>query len=104
MTQGVQQTRNAGPLTPVAVSATNFPYGPTDIAAGGDAFVAKFSPDGALVFSTFLGGSGSDVPSLIAVDAAGSVYISGTTTSSDFPAVGAALTPKSAGLDRKSTR
>ncbi len=98
VTQGVQQTRNAGPFTPVAVSDTDFPYGPTDIAPGGDAFVAKFSPDGALMFSTFLGGSGSDVPSLIAVDAAGSVYISGTTASSDFPAVGAALTPQKAGF------
>ena len=31
VTPGVQQTRNAGPLTPVAVSDTDFPYGPTDI-------------------------------------------------------------------------
>ena len=98
VTPGVVQTRNAGPLTPVAVFDPDFPYGPTYIAPGGDAFVAKFSPGGALLFSTFLGGSGSDVPTLIAVDAAGSVYISGTTTSSDFPAVGAALTPKAAGF------
>src|ERR1700722_5818705 len=61
VTPGVVQTRNAGPFAPVAVS-TDFPYGPTNIAAGGDAFVAKFSPDGALMFSTLLGGSGSDVP------------------------------------------
>ncbi|HYL77392.1 MAG TPA: SBBP repeat-containing protein [Bryobacteraceae bacterium] len=97
VTPGVVQTRNAGPLAPVVVSNPEFPYGPTYIAPGGDAFVAKFSPDGALLFSTFLGGSGSDVPSLIAVDAAGAVYISGTTTSSDFPTIGAALTPKTAG-------
>jgi uncharacterized protein (TIGR03437 family) len=82
----------------VAVYDPDFPYGAKEIAPGGDAFVGKFSPNGALMFSTFLGGSGSDVPSLIAVDAAGSVYISGTTASSDFPAVGPALTPKAAGF------
>src|SRR5580692_7468598 len=98
VTPGVVQMRNAGPLTPVAVYDPDFPYGPKEIAPGGDAFVAEFSPDGALMFSTFLGGSGSDVPSLIAVDAAGSVYISGTTTSSDFPTVGAGLTPQKAGF------
>jgi uncharacterized protein (TIGR03437 family) len=97
ITPGVVQTRNAGPLAPVTVFNPEFPYGPTYVAPGGDAFVAKFSPDGALLFSTFLGGSGSDVPSLIAVDAGGSVYISGTTTSADFPTIGAALTPKTGG-------
>jgi uncharacterized protein (TIGR03437 family) len=98
VTPGVVQARNAGPLIPVAVFDPDFPYGPKYIAPGGDAFVAKFSPGGALLFSTFLGGSGSDVPTLIAVDAAGSVYISGTTMSTDFPTVGAALTPNAAGF------
>jgi len=57
----------------------------TDIVSGGDAFVAKFSNTGALVFSTLLGGSNSDTPSAIAVDKSGNVYIAGGTRSRDFP-------------------
>ena len=45
-----------------------------------DAFVTKLSPDGkSLVYSTYLGGSGSEVGWGIAVDAAGSAYVSGET-------------------------
>ena len=51
----------------------------------GDAFVAKFSPAGALVFSTYLGGSNDDVASGVALDTAGNVYVAGATKSSDFP-------------------
>ena len=61
----------------------------------GNAFVTKLNPSGsALVFSTYLGGSGdhgglngsfSDDGAGIAVDAAGNIYVAGTTGSSDFP-------------------
>jgi Calx-beta domain/Beta-propeller repeat len=51
-----------------------------------DAFVAKLDPSGTtLVYSTFLGGSGDDVGNAIAVDADGNAYVTGTTTSSNFP-------------------
>jgi hypothetical protein len=51
-----------------------------------DAFVAKINPAGsALVYSTYLGGSGQDNATGIAVDNAGSAYIIGNTTSNDFP-------------------
>jgi hypothetical protein len=51
-----------------------------------DTFVAKLSPSGsALVYSTYLGGSGSDQGTAIAVDSAGSAYVAGLTTSTDFP-------------------
>ena len=40
----------------------------------------------ALVYSTYLGGSGTDVGSGIAVDAAGAAYVTGTTSSTDFTA------------------
>jgi hypothetical protein len=54
----------------------------------GDAFVAKVNPDGtALVYAGFLGGSGNDGGEGIAVDASGSAYVTGVTSSSDFPAV-----------------
>src|SRR5882762_287979 len=51
-----------------------------------EGFVAKLAPDGSnLVYSTFLGGSGDDDENSIAVDRRGNAYISGHTTSSDFP-------------------
>ena len=52
-----------------------------------DAFVAKFSPAGALLYATYLGGSGEDRASGIAVDTFGSVTVTGWTYSSDFPAL-----------------
>jgi hypothetical protein len=52
-----------------------------------DAFVTKFSPEGnALIYSTYLGGSGGDGATGVAVDAARNAYIAGGTSSSDFPA------------------
>jgi hypothetical protein len=55
-----------------------------------DAFITKFAPGlGSLVYSTYLGGSGADVASALALDAAGEVYVAGQTQSSDFPLVGA---------------
>src|ERR1017187_6500325 len=56
--------------------------------AGGDtdAFVAKLSPEGsALIYSTYLGGSRNDYGWGIAVDSLGNAYITGNTTSTDFP-------------------
>src|SRR5713101_2379850 len=51
-----------------------------------DAFVAKLNAAGsALVYSTYLGGSDYDSGYGIAVDSAGNAYVSGTTSSSDFP-------------------
>ncbi len=52
------------------------------------AVVAKLNASGsALVYSTYLGGTGGDGASAIAIDAAGSAYIAGTTSSIDFPTV-----------------
>src|SRR5258708_5229731 len=50
-----------------------------------DAFVAKLDPKGSnLVFSTYLGGSGQDAATGVAVDRLGNAYVVGTTDSSDF--------------------
>ncbi|HEV8130970.1 MAG TPA: SBBP repeat-containing protein, partial [Acidobacteriota bacterium] len=52
----------------------------------GDAFVVKLNRDGsALVFSTYLGGSGDDAGFGIAVDTTGAAYVTGLTSSPDFP-------------------
>jgi hypothetical protein len=49
-------------------------------------FVAKLTADGsALVYATYLGGSGFDFGTGIAVDAAGAAYVTGLTHSPDFP-------------------
>jgi hypothetical protein len=51
-----------------------------------DVFVTKFSAAGnTLLYSTFLGGSDSDVGYGIAVDGSGCAYVTGCTYSSDFP-------------------
>ncbi|MEO8525556.1 MAG: SBBP repeat-containing protein [Caldimonas sp.] len=47
--------------------------------------VTKFDPTGQLVYSTYLGGTGSDTAAGIAVDSAGRAYVTGSTTSRDFP-------------------
>ncbi|HEY2933561.1 MAG TPA: SBBP repeat-containing protein [Acidobacteriota bacterium] len=68
--------------------STNFPtLTPLQPAGGGsDAFLSKLNADGtALVYSTYVGGHGNDAATGIALDSAGNVYLSGITTSPDFP-------------------
>jgi len=78
-----------------------------------DVFVTKFNSDGsALVYSTYIGGSGYDgfkgVDEVnfggIAVDTAGRAYIAGMTNSADFPTVNAYQTSRSTGFDGFLTR
>src|SRR6516164_7258188 len=51
-----------------------------------DAFVVKLDPNGHLLYSTFLGGSGAEAGNAIAIDSAGNIFVAGETTSTDFPA------------------
>jgi uncharacterized protein (TIGR03437 family) len=48
-------------------------------------FVVKLDPAGNVVYSTYFGSSGSDAASAMTVDAAGNVYVTGTTSSVNFP-------------------
>ena len=52
-----------------------------------DSFVYKINPASStpLLYATFLGGSGDDRATGIAVDATGHIYVAGQTTSTDFP-------------------
>ncbi len=51
-----------------------------------DAFAAKLNPAGsALLFSTYLGGTGSDYGYALALDSSANVYLTGYTTSANFP-------------------
>src|SRR5262249_8594554 len=67
-------------------AGSNFPIIPgafqTTYARGqGDVFVSKLNADGsALVYSTYLGGSGADFGVGIAVDVSGNAYVTGYTT------------------------
>src|SRR6266849_5276468 len=70
-------------------NSTNFPTVnalQATLGGGVDAFVSKLNASGsALVYSTYLGGSGIDDGLAIAVDAQGSAYVAGDTNSSNFP-------------------
>jgi beta-propeller repeat-containing protein len=66
---------------------------------GGDAFVTEVSAAGSsLAWSSFLGGSSSDVGNGVAVDSAANVYVVGTTYSTDLPTTGGFDTTFSGGV------
>jgi uncharacterized protein (TIGR03437 family) len=53
---------------------------------GAEAFVAKLNPAGSVwTYATYLGGTGGDIATAIAVDAAGNAWVGGATYSSNFP-------------------
>ena len=67
---------------------------------GGDAFVTRLSPSGStLAYSMFLGGTDYDPGSGIAVDRAGSAYVTGATSSADYPTTPGAVDSTAARSD-----
>jgi len=73
-------------------TSTNFPTKnafQSSLAGGSDAFVTKLNPGGSsLAYSTYLGGSGNEGNQgqiSVAVDANGDAYVTGNTTSTNFP-------------------
>lgn len=50
-----------------------------------NSFLVRLDPAGNVLTSTYLGGSGSDSPSSVAVDAVGNINLAGYTSSLDFP-------------------
>jgi hypothetical protein len=74
-------TGSAGPGFPTANPLQASPGGTAD-----NAFVTELNPTGsALVYSTYLGGSGNDAGLGIAVDSSGNAYVTGMASSTDFP-------------------
>jgi RHS repeat-associated protein len=71
-------------------ASTNFPTTPgayqTANAGGNDAFVTKLNAaGGGPAFSTYLGGASDEQGNGVALDAAGDIFVAGTTASSNFP-------------------
>src|SRR5579859_496480 len=83
----------AGQTLSKQISATNTFSTPgafqTNFAGGsiaGDAFVAKFDNQGSnLIYLTYLGGNGDDVATSVAVDGSGDTFLTGSTSSTNFP-------------------
>ncbi|MBK8148619.1 MAG: SBBP repeat-containing protein [Acidobacteria bacterium] len=71
--------------------STNYPvtanaFDTTFNGGGGDAFVTKLNATGsALLYSSFVGGTGFDGGASLAIDANSNVYLGGSTNSSNFP-------------------
>jgi uncharacterized protein (TIGR03437 family) len=74
-TKGVLQSTFAGPAAD-----------PTFPDPGGDAFVARYTSQGALSWFTYLGGSAHDYGAALALDQFGDVFVTGNSDSSGFPA------------------
>lgn len=102
---GLAQDANGFLYLTGSTTSTNFPtsgYTAQSAAGGaGDAFVVKIDPSlsgsDQLAYSSYLGGTGIDIAYDLAVDAAGVIYLTGVTYSSDFPISGAPLQGSSAG-------
>ena len=65
-------------------------------------FLTKISADGSsLLYSTYLGGNGSDIPSGVGIDSSSEVFVAGNTSSSNFPVVNAyqaSISPNQGGI------
>jgi hypothetical protein len=77
---------------------SNFPVtvGAAQTSFGGevDVYAAKLNSAGWLVYATYLGGSGGELPEGIAVDSSsGTAYVKGTTYSLNFPVTSTAFQP-----------
>jgi hypothetical protein len=82
-------------ITGESDSTSGFPGSPTN-AGGYDSFVVKILANGSLGYTTFVGGTGDDLGSGIAVNAStGMVYVAGITTSTDFPVTAGVVQPTS---------
>ena len=71
---------------PVTEGAFDTGYNSNPANFEGDSFLARLSPAGdGVIYATYLGGGGDDIGQSLALDAVGSAYVAGYTTSPDFP-------------------
>ncbi len=78
---GVTTSQNLNVTRPLQAAYA----GHTATLLAGDAFIAKFDAAGALIFLTYLGGSGDDFASALAFDQTGNLWVAGVTSSANFP-------------------
>jgi gliding motility-associated-like protein len=92
---------NSGfPVTPGAVQPS-YVGGPSGCFGGNiDIGIVKLSPDGStLMYATYMGGNGAEMPQSLVVDPQGELIIAGRTTSADYPAKGGSLIGPGGGYD-----
>ncbi|MHA1186962.1 MAG: DUF7948 domain-containing protein, partial [Candidatus Heimdallarchaeota archaeon] len=85
-----------------STSSSDFPAeSGYDLLANGqyDIFVTKFSASGAIIYSTFIGGNQDDYAYDMVLDTSNSIYVTGSTSSNDFPLVNAYQASKGTGAD-----
>jgi hypothetical protein len=87
-------TGTAGEGLPTAMSVQSYFSGGDE-----DVLVARLGPTGTVTFSTYLGGAGNETGLGIAVDSAGSIYVTGSTDSEDFLTVAAIREENAGGTD-----
>ena len=93
---------NAGfPVTPGAVGPSYVGGSPGGCFGGNiDIGIIKLSPDGStLLYGTYIGGNGAELPQSLVVDPQGELIIAGRSTSSDYPTKGGALIGSGGGYD-----
>ena len=88
-------------VLPRAIQATNKGGAAPEFSflGEGDALVATFDGTGALIFGTFLGGTGGDIATGLALDTAGNVYVAGGTKSTDLVTVNPYQATNAGGFD-----
>jgi hypothetical protein len=88
----VAQTLQVDAAANIFVAGWFAPKSPTSAADTTDAFVAKLTPNGSrVVYLAVLAGSGADAATALSVGPDDSVYVTGTTSSTDFPVTPGAL-------------
>ncbi len=101
--RGIALDRDGNVLVAGQTSSANFPTAaPLQAANAGvnDAYIAKLNPAGtSLLYSTYFGGSAIDAARGLKLNAAGEIYIVGTTSSPNLPLKNAALTAPGGGSD-----
>ncbi|HOX39369.1 MAG TPA: SBBP repeat-containing protein [Candidatus Brocadiia bacterium] len=90
--QGIAVDASENVYVTGVTTSTDFPVRggfDTSLAGASDSFVTKIKADGSdLAWSTYLGGGGGDQGESLVVDTLGDVYVTGDTSSSDFPVPG----------------